>query len=206
MMGMGRLFQAIGAAGVLAFLVCGFTPAPNLAVRMVAPRAHLGSAGAIVVLGFGLQMDGELTPASFRLAVHGIQLYHGGLAPLLVFSGMAPGDTPSEPEIRAALARQLRVPADAVLTHDRAKTTREESVQIAARLRTLGVHRILLVADSIHMVRAGRLFAREGLEVLPAPVDGVDMLADQPEGRLMMVRRLAKELVALLYYGAAGYL
>ena len=56
------------------------------------------------------------------------------------------------------------------------------------------------------MVRAIGVFEREGFDVVPAPwSEGLDLHAG-PEDRLGLLRQLAMELVARVYYRVAGYL
>lgn len=62
------------------------------------------------------------------------------------------------------------------------------------------------MTDSQHMARARPLFERAGFEVLPAPVDEISDTAEAPESRLKLMRRVAEELLARLYYRLAGYL
>lgn len=159
-----------------------------------------------MVLAGGLQPDGLLSDLSLRRALQGIVLHREGLASLLVFLGEARGEHPSEASIRAELARQLGISPKAILTEAGARTTREEAVRVEKLLRPMGVGRILLVTDSQHMTRAQALFERAGFEVLPAPANDFSSAAVAPEERLRLVRRIAQEFIARLYYRMAGYL
>src|SRR5262245_10673317 len=99
-----RMVRLLGLLGLALLLLAAFTPLPNRLSRWAATPPGVGPAEAIVVLGAGLQAEGELNHRSLRRAVYGIALYHGGLAPLLVFSG-SDGRGPSrEADVRAALA------------------------------------------------------------------------------------------------------
>lgn len=198
--------RLLGLAGVLLFLAAAFTPLPNLLARSGSTSPRREPAEAIVVLAGGLQPDGLLSDLSLRRALQGIVLHREGLAPLLVLLGEARGQGPAEARVRAELARQLGLSPQVILTEAGARTTREEAARIRALLRPLGVRRILLVTDSQHMARAQALFERAGFEVLPAPADDFSSAAVAPEERLRLVRRIAQEFVARLYYRIAGYL
>jgi uncharacterized SAM-binding protein YcdF (DUF218 family) len=137
---------------------------------------------------------------------YGIALYRNGLAPLLVFAGPARGESPAEATVRAELARELGIPAEVILTEAEARTTREEAVRLEARLRPMGVRKILLVTNSLHMPRARRLFELAGFEVLAAPSDDLSKTSGEPEDRLQLTRQMLEELIAQLYYRVAGYL
>ena len=204
-MGSASLPRLAGAVGVGLVFAVILTPLPNVLTRALAEPARLAPAGAIVVLGGMVWPDGSLGSSSLRRAVQGIRLHRQGLAPLLVFLGESPAEGPTEPGVRASLARELGVVPEAILPVLGARTTREEAIRIAAALGPGGTRRILLVTDALHLGRARRTFERVGFEVLAAPVDELPSEADTPGERLWLARQVVKELLARLYYRLAGY-
>lgn len=144
------------------------------------PAAEAPSAEAVVVLSGGrVVAPGPAAISEWEDADRffgGVELFHAGKAPLLVFTGgwfpLAP-DAPLEGDVLSAHARALGVPADRVITTGRVVNTLEESREVALILkaRTPAVTRILLVTSAFHMPRAQRLFEQAGLTVLPFPVD-----------------------------------
>jgi uncharacterized SAM-binding protein YcdF (DUF218 family) len=127
------------------------------------------------------------------------------LAPWLVFTGMpARRRAPEEASVRAALARELGMPATVILTLA-TWTTREEGERAWEALAPRGIRRILLVTDSQHLLRAGGVFERAGFDVLPAPADAVPH-DSTPENRLYLARDVAEELVARALYRLSGSL
>jgi uncharacterized SAM-binding protein YcdF (DUF218 family) len=197
-----RLCTLLGALVLALFMVAGFTPAPNLAGAWLGIPSSVHPAGAIVVLGGGgVWDDGMPNNASLRRAVRGIVLYREGLAPLLVFSGVA-----DEIEARVELARELGVPPEKTLAARVSRTTRDEAARLRALLDPWGVRTILLVTDSQHLNRARRLFERAGFQVFAAAADDFPTTPEWPEGRLALARRICGEVLARLYYKAAGYL
>ncbi len=202
----GRVCRLLGLTGILFFLLVAYTPLSNVVARRLAVPSRPGPAQAVVVLGAGLQSEGVLSQASFRSAFAGILLCREGLAPIIVFTG--PAFQYEEPEalLRAEMARRLGLKADAILTDTTARTTREEASRTSALLHPREVRRILLVTDSLHMVRARRLFERAGLQVLPVAADEFSLEAGSPEGRLELTRRILQEAFGIMYYRAAGYI
>lgn len=196
----------MGLAGFALFLASAFTPLPNLLSGWAGTLPRVQPADAIVVLGGGAWPDGTLSNSSLRRAVHGIRLHRKGLAPLLLLLGPGYPNGPREAEVRAALARELGIPPEAIVTDAGAWTTREEGARVKALLSPKGARRILLVTDSQHMVRAQRVFERAGFEVLPSPADEVSATANIPGDRLKLTRFVLQEFLARLYYRAAGYL
>jgi uncharacterized SAM-binding protein YcdF (DUF218 family) len=193
--------RAVGALTIAGFLLVAFSPAPTIVARRVAVAPDVGPAEAIVVLGSSINADGTLGSASLRRALAGIGLYRDGLAPRLVFLGMM-----GEAEARAQLAVNSGVPPQAILTEGVEPTTRAEAYRIGVLGRQLGVRRVLLVTDVLHMRRARALFEREGLTVRPAPTDRSSLWVTTPESRLTLTRTLTQELVAIAYHKLFGYL
>ena len=195
-----RWIRFVGLGGLILFLICAFTPVPNILDRWVAMPPHLERADAIVVLGSDIWPDGVLTNGSMRRALQGILLYRRGLAPLVVFLGSSVGNGTPEAEVRAELARELGLAPVAILTEAGARTTREEAARTKALLGPKDVRRILLVTSSHHMVRARRVFQQAGFDVRPAPVVDLSNAAYKPGDRLELMQRVVQELIARIYY------
>ena len=196
-----RICRLLGA-GIALFALVGFTPLANRLAETLSVPAAIAPADAVIVLAAGGSRSDALTSVSLQRAVHGIALHREGWAPLLVLSGGSRG----EGGARAALAGQLKVPAEAVLTVASGHTTREEAMQMARLLQPRGVRTILLVTDQPPMVRAKALFARVGFQVLPAPAPDGTVPAARGWSRLNLFYRTLQELVALQYYRLADYL
>jgi uncharacterized SAM-binding protein YcdF (DUF218 family) len=192
--------RILGAVAIILVAAAAYTPAVGQLARRYAEPAQIAPADAIVVLGGSFRPDGWLDAASLHRLVEGMRLYRQGLAPLLVLSGGRLAAGPSEPEIRAKLARELGIPPDAILTVIGAKTTREESVKVDAALRPRGFRSILLVTGPLHLVRARAVFERAGFTVHAAPVPEIPLDAKAPDERLWVARLLAQEIVGWLYY------
>ncbi|PYM67062.1 MAG: hypothetical protein DMD79_01795 [Candidatus Rokuibacteriota bacterium] len=197
--------RVVGALGVASLLAAAFTSLPSAVARRLEVPPRIEPADAIVALGGDIGPDATLVGSSLRRAVTAIVLERRSLAPLLVFSGVRLENGAEESEARAKLARSLGVPGDRIVTVLGARNTREEAIRVAATLRVRGARRILLVTDSLHLVRARALFEQAGLQVLPAPTD--DRLAEvsTPSARVALALHLLQEGLARLYYRVAGY-
>jgi len=199
-----QVCRLIGLGGVVLFLASAFTPVAHLLDIWLNAPAELAPSDAIVVLGQGVSR-GVLSGDSATRASHGIALYQRGLAPLLVFSGGTSDAGPTEAAARAEFARARGVPQHAILIETKARTTREEAQREKALLQPKGVRTILLVTDSLHLLRARPLFEQAGFEVRSAPSDTF-FDPDTPEERLGLMRGVLGEIVALLYYRMAGFI
>jgi uncharacterized SAM-binding protein YcdF (DUF218 family) len=147
---------------------------------------------AIVVLGATISRSGILSAESTRRTDHGIELYQQGLAPRLILLGGTREGGPSEAEIRARVARLHAIPAEAIVTESRARTTREEAARVRDLARSRGIRTVLLVTNSGHMTRARPLFERAGFEVHAAPSDTY-FAPTAPQARLGLMRDIVRK-------------
>jgi len=124
-------------------------------------------AAAVVVLGAKVLADGRASPALERRVEAAAELFHQRLSRLIIFSGGAFGALPAEAKVMQRLAQELDVPASACLLEDQSHTTEENARFTAELLRARGIQQVLLVTDGFHLLRAVRLFRREGVATIP---------------------------------------
>ena len=103
----------------------------------------------------------------------GLDIYRAGKAPLLLFTGgvspFSPGQRP-EGQHYLQEAASLGVPAAAMVSTPPVLNTAEEAVAIC-KLLPVNQPRVLSVTSAFHMHRSQRLFERQGMLVLPFPMD-----------------------------------
>ena len=170
----------------------------------MAVEPELVPSDAIVVLGATVSQSGILSAESTRRTKHAIELYQKGLAPRLILLGGTREGGVNEAEIRAKAARLHSIPAEAIITESRARTTREEAARVRDLARSRGIRTVLLVTNSGHMARARPVFERAGFEVRAVPSDTY-FAPGAPQARLALMRGLLQELLGWLYYRIAGY-
>jgi uncharacterized SAM-binding protein YcdF (DUF218 family) len=142
------------------------------AVRTVA------TADAIVVLSAGRILAPGPDQANEWIDANrffgGVELFKAGKAPLIVFTG-ADRDSVgrSEGQILTGHARSLGIQDDAIIVTGDVLNTADEAREVAVALRRRGLTSplVLLVTSAFHMPRAVSLFASEGFDVVPFPVD-----------------------------------
>jgi uncharacterized SAM-binding protein YcdF (DUF218 family) len=132
---------------------------------------------AIVVLAGGVVPDNpwllqpELDSASMYRSLCASRLYHQGKAcPVIVSGGKTDPSEPGPPcsRVMRDFLVELGVKASDVVVEDASRTTYENAVESRKLLEARGFHKIVLVTDAVHMVRAAGCFRRQGLEVMPA--------------------------------------
>jgi uncharacterized SAM-binding protein YcdF (DUF218 family) len=124
---------------------------------------------AIVVLG-AAQYNGRPSAILKARLDHAIDLYDGGLAGhLVVTGGKAEGDRTTEAASAEAYALSRGVPASAILTEDRGRTTLESLRNVAGVLRGANLTTALFVSDRTHMLRVLKIARDEGITAYGSP-------------------------------------
>jgi uncharacterized SAM-binding protein YcdF (DUF218 family) len=133
-------------------------------------------AGAIVVLAGGVRaanarrLRDELDEATTHRCLCASTLYHEGTACRVLVSGGKAADQPGPPcaQVMRGFLIELGVKEADVIVEDSSRTTYENAVESHKLLQERGIHKIVLVTDATHMVRAAACFRHQGLEVVPA--------------------------------------
>ena len=132
-------------------------------------RDERPAADAIVVMG-AAQYDGTPSPIFAARLDHAVQLYLDGVAPLLIVTGgKAEGDRTTEAASGRAYAIAHGVPAEAIQTEDRGRTTLESIRGVAALMADDGISRAVFVSDRSHMLRVLRIASDLGLQAYGSP-------------------------------------
>jgi len=125
-------------------------------------------ADAIVVLG-AAQYNGRPSPVLRERLNHAADLFHRGVAPVLVVTGgTGTGDTVSEAVVaQRYLVGARNVPRRAVIV---VAAGRSSDVSLRAAADTLGdSRRVVLVSDGFHLLRLGIIAQDLGLEASGSP-------------------------------------
>ncbi len=144
------------------------------------PDETLPQADVIVLLGGGTESDDaprpmtEINSAGDRV-LYAAKLYKQGAAPYILVSGgnlnfsTARGSTPANEMTELLLL--TGIPDQAIWRQEKSQNTYEDALFCAEILEEKNISRIILVTSAMHMPRAKALFEKQGLDVLPAPVD-----------------------------------
>ncbi len=112
---------------------------------------------------------------SFDRLLHGVRLWKGGKAPLLIVSGgnvrFLTGADLTEAQRMQALALEYGVPQAAVVLEERSRNTYENALYVREVLQERGLGKIILVTSASHMPRAAAVFRTQGVDFVAAPTD-----------------------------------
>jgi vancomycin permeability regulator SanA len=123
---------------------------------------------AIGVFG-AAEYDGRPSPVYRARLDHALDLYHRGIAPLIITLGGAGGDEYSEGSVGREYLMGMGVPEKAIIAETQSRNTGDSARRIGVIARANGLRRLVIVSDSTHMFRIHEICAAEGLDVLTSP-------------------------------------
>jgi uncharacterized SAM-binding protein YcdF (DUF218 family) len=145
---------------------------PGMVYRSVvlgAREDELRPADAIVVFG-AAEYDGRPSPVYKARLDHAAELFHRGLAPIVIATGGAGADPRfSEGEVGRDYLRTLGVPDRQLIAETQSSDTAESARRVATIMRTNQMRSCLAVSDGYHMFRIKRMLGHEGIVVYAAP-------------------------------------
>lgn len=144
------------------------------------PLNPVPQAEVIVVLGGGTESEQyprpmvEVNSAGDRV-LYAAKLYKEGKAPHILLSGgniaWLGGRTTTPAAEMNSLLQLIDVPLGAIWLQPDSQNTYEDALFSSRVLKGKGITRVLLVTSAQHMPRSVALFRRQGVDVIPAPVD-----------------------------------
>jgi uncharacterized SAM-binding protein YcdF (DUF218 family) len=191
------LVRLLLAGIVAALLVVGWA---TFRIWDVGNHDDRPAADAIVVLG-AAQYNGRPSVILKARLDHAIDLYHDGVARyVIVTGGKADGDVTTEAASARTYAIGRGLPAAAILTEDRGRTTLESLRGAASILRDRGFETAVFVSDRTHMLRVLRIARDEGIAAFGSPT------ATSPSDSTVddRFRSTVHELGALTLYFVTG--
>lgn len=202
----GRFRQGLIAALALVLasrLILEESPIADWLVSPLLVSNEDNAADIIVVAGAGVVGPCEPNLSAVRRVLTAVSLWEASRAPMLMFTGGVPDDLDcAVSDVMADLAARLGVPRDRILTEATSTSTRENALYANPALRSLGVRRLLLVTDQLHMLRASRAFETLGYVVgrVSVPVYATN------HGNIDMLNSAGREFAAIAYYWSRGWL
>jgi uncharacterized SAM-binding protein YcdF (DUF218 family) len=163
-------------------------------IESYADQDQAAPADAIGVLG-AAEYDGRPSPVYRARLDHALELYHRGIAPLIITLGGPGGDEFTEGSVGEDYLISKGVPEQAIIAETESRNTEESARRIAVIARVNGLHRLVVVSDDTHMFRIHAICASEGLDVLtsPRPRPAVD-------DRTLEAERIAHEILSYTFW------
>ncbi|WP_426449181.1 YdcF family protein [Paenibacillus sp. S-38] len=118
-----------------------------------------------------ISATGHLSGSTLHRVVAVSELYAKKPLPILISGGQVYEDTVNEGRLSKQKLIALGVPEKAILLDDASRTTQENARNSKALLDQQGFRKPILVTSAFHMARSIKHFSKQGVEVLPYPVD-----------------------------------
>ncbi len=142
------------------------------AVRVVetASRQEVHPADAIVVFG-AAEYSGHPSPVLKARLDHALDLFHRGVAPVVITTGGAASDPVySEGGVGRDYLMRHGVPERSLIAETQGRDTSESAERVAVIMRANGLHSCIAVSDAYHVFRIRKLLEHEGIHpVYTAP-------------------------------------
>jgi uncharacterized SAM-binding protein YcdF (DUF218 family) len=157
------------------------------AVRIVnaASKQEAIHADAIVVFG-AAEYSGRPSPVLRARLDHALDLFHRGVAPVVITTGGAAADPKfSEGGVGKDYLMRHGVPENSLIAETQGSDTSESAIRVGVIMRANGLHSCVAVSDAYHVFRIRKLLEHEGV----SPV----YLSPRPDSRphSMVQRTLA---------------
>jgi uncharacterized SAM-binding protein YcdF (DUF218 family) len=145
-----------------------------LQIESYARQDQAAPSDAIGVFG-AAEYDGKPSPVFRARLDHALELYHRGIAPLIITLGGNGGDQYSEGGVGQDYLEGQGVPEGAVIAETESRNTEDSARRIAVIARANGLRRLVIVSDGTHMFRIHAICAADGLDVLTSPRPRVEV-------------------------------
>lgn len=139
--------------------------------RIVSQSAQDESRAADAIVVFGAaEYDGRPSPVYKARLDHAAQLYHRGLAPMVIITGGSGGDPRfSEGVVGREYLKTLGIPDSQLIAETQSGDTAESARRVSTIMYVNGMHSCLAVSDGYHIFRIKKMLGREGVTVYGAP-------------------------------------
>jgi len=132
-------------------------------INRTASLEELQPADAIVVFG-AAEYSGHPSPVLRARLDHALDLFHRGLAPVVITTGGAALDpTFSEGGVGRDYLMRHGVPERSLIAETQGRDTSESAARVAVIMRANGLHSCVAVSDAYHVFRIRKLLEHEGV-------------------------------------------
>jgi uncharacterized SAM-binding protein YcdF (DUF218 family) len=141
----------------------GFLIITAFRITQTASLDELHPADAIVVFG-AAEYSGHPSPVLRARLDHALDLFHRGLAPVVITTGGAALDpTFSEGGVGRDYLMRHGVPERSLIAETQGRDTFESAERVAVIMRANGLHSCVAVSDAYHVFRIRKLLEHEGI-------------------------------------------
>ena len=164
-----RLLLLVVVVALLAWVITA------LQIVQTASLQELHPADAIVVFG-AAEYSGRPSPVLRARLDHALDLFHRGVAPVVITTGGAASDPIfSEGGVGRDYLMRHGVPERSLIAETQGRDTAESAFRVAVIMRANGLHSCVAVSDEYHVFRIRKLLEHENV--------GAIYVAPRPDSR-----------------------
>jgi uncharacterized SAM-binding protein YcdF (DUF218 family) len=167
-------------------------------VRVVetAAKQEVHQADAIVVFG-AAEYYGHPSPVLRARLDHALELFHRGVAPVIITTGGAAADPNfSEGGVGRDYLMRHGVPERILIAETQGRDTSESAERVAVIMRANGLHSCVAVSDAYHVFRIRKLLEYEGV----GPVYTAPRLDTRPHSIFQRAEAALREATSYLLW------
>ena len=154
------------------------------------------SADAIVVFG-AAEYSGHPSPVLRARLDHALDLFHLGLAPVIITTGGAASDPHfSEGGVGRDYLMHHGVPERSLIAETQGRDTAESAERVAVIMRANGLHSCIAVSDAYHVFRIRKLLEHQGV----GPVYTAPRLESRPHSIFQRAEAALREATSYLLW------
>ena len=168
------------------------------AVRVIETGSHqeVHPADAIVVFG-AAEYSGHPSPVLKARLDHALELFHQGVAPVVITTGGAASDPVfSEGGVGRDYLMRHGVPERSLIAETQGRDTSESAERVAVIMRANGLHSCIAVSDPYHVFRIRKMLEHEGI----GPVYTAPRLDARPHSILQRAEEALREATSYLLW------
>ncbi len=189
--------RVLAAAVAIAAIVLAITAAQ---IVRTASLEEIHPADAIVVFG-AAEYSGRPSPVLRARLDHALELFHRGLAPVVITTGGAAADpTFSEGGVGRDYLLRHGVPERTLIAETQGRDTAESAIRIAVIMRANGLHSCIAVSDAYHVFRIRKLLEHENL----GPIYVAPRPDSKPHSAAQRVVAVLRESASYLLWRMGG--
>jgi uncharacterized SAM-binding protein YcdF (DUF218 family) len=161
-----------------------------------ASHQEVHPADAIVVFG-AAEYSGRPSPVLKARLDHALDLFHQGIAPVVITTGGAASDPVfSEGGVGRDYLMRHGVPERSLIAETQGRDTSESAARVAVIMRANGLHSCVAVSDAYHVFRIRKLLEHEGI----GPVYTAPRLDTRPHSILQRAGAALREATSYLVW------
>jgi uncharacterized SAM-binding protein YcdF (DUF218 family) len=181
---------------LLAVVLISFFVSTASQIVQAAALQEVPQADAIVVFG-AAEYSGHPSPVLKARLDHALDLFHRGVAPVVITTGGAAADpTFSEGGVGKDYLMRHGVPERSIIAETQGSDTSQSAVRVAVIMHANGLHSCVAVSDAYHVFRIRKLLEHENVH----PVYVAPRPDSRPRSVFQRTTALLRETTSYLFW------